>query len=263
MTTAIEVQDKRSAAIARPQEENAVLSLVERFASNPDLDPEKAEKLIAIFINGQRKMLEISDEQAFAHAMADFKKNPPEIIKRKVAKMKGIAKGSGREYEMQYSYADLCEYTDAAMPGLAERGITWSFPFSESNGVITVSCILRYGLYSHVPTTLSAAADTSGSKNDIQAKGSTISYLERYTLCGATGLTAAMPDTDGKLPQKSELSEEQEAKLAEWVDALKECADLAQLKNIFADAYKYAKSVSDQAKAQMSRVYEEQKRKLQ
>jgi uncharacterized protein (DUF3820 family) len=46
-------------------------------------------------------------------------------------------------------------------------------------------------------TTLSAAKDGSGNKNDIQARGSAATYLQRYTLIGALGLTTANEDVDG------------------------------------------------------------------
>lgn len=210
---AIVHQDRRS-ALARspePQDNNALLSLVERFASNHDLDPVKAEKLIEIFINGQRRMLEMSDEQSFAHAMADFKKNPPDIIKSKVAKMVK----DGREL-YSYNFADLDAFASAAQSGLAERGITWSFVINEGQNGITVSCILRYGLYKHEPCTLSSPPDQTGGKNSIQAKASTLSYLERYTFCGATGLTAGQPDTDGKTPPQKQ---EEEGCLEQGVSA--------------------------------------------
>jgi hypothetical protein len=270
MSTAIQMTDRRAAIVAAEQPEvqsNALLAVMDRLANNPNLDADKIERLLNVFIDGQRKMAEMTDERAFAEAMADFKKNPPEIVKRKVAKMKGVAKGSGREYEMSYSYADLEEYTSAAMPALAERGITWSFPFSEAeDGKITVRCVLRYGLYEHTPTTLSSAPDDSGNKNAIQQKGSTISYLERYTFCGATGLVAAMPDTDGHRQQPKPVqdgpTEEQEARLQEWVDAIHQCGDLNTLKSIFADAYKFAGSISPSAKERMRVAYEDMKRRL-
>ena len=82
------------------------------------------------------------------------------------------------------------------MPLLAQHGITWSFPFSQDDkGKITVSCVLRYGLYRHTPTTLSGMPE--GGSNPLQANGVAVAYLERYTFCGATGLTAEMPDKDG------------------------------------------------------------------
>jgi hypothetical protein len=45
-------------------------------------------------------------------------------------------------------------------------------------------------------TTLSGPPDASGSKNAIQAIGSTLSYLQRYSLVQMLGLAAA--DDDGK-----------------------------------------------------------------
>jgi hypothetical protein len=47
-------------------------------------------------------------------------------------------------------------------------------------------------------TTLSAPSDTTGSKNPIQAIGSTITYLERYTLLALTGLATYDQDDDAQ-----------------------------------------------------------------
>lgn len=244
------------------QPTDSLVAVMDKLANNPNLDADKIERMLNIFIDGQRKMAEMADERAFSAAMADFKRNPPRILKNHKAKLKGTAKGSGREYEFEYSYADLNDYCEEAMPMLAERGITWSFPFSESNGQIVVSCVLRYGLYTHTPTTLSASPE--GGANPIQAKGVAVAYLERYTFAGATGLTAAMPDTDGRVPAKADaITEKQEADLQDYADALRQCETLPQLKNIFADAYKYAGTVNAHAKSEMARVYEDCKRRLQ
>ena len=45
---------------------------------------------------------------------------------------------------------------------------------------------------------MSAPADSSGSKNPVQQIGSTMTYLQRYTLIGALGLTTADKDDDGR-----------------------------------------------------------------
>ena len=125
------------------------------------------------------------------------------------------------------------------MPGLAERGITWSFPFSESNGIITVSCILRYGLYEQTPTTFSASPDSTGGKNPIQQKSSTLSYLMRYTFCGATGLTAGLPDTDGKADGMS--AEERD----KYIAAIASAPDSKALDTVYLSAKKAAVAVKD------------------
>ena len=194
-------QEKRSAALEQVKPSGAdLLALMDKMSQNPNITPEMVGKMMDVYIDGRRKMATMTDEQSFAHAMADFKKNAPDIVKSRIAKMEK----DGRHL-YSYNFADLDAYATAAQKGLAERGITWSFPFSEDDkGIITVSCILRYGLYTHTPTTMRAPADQTGGKNFIQAKASTLSYLERYTFCGATGLTAGMPDTDGKTPSAPE-----------------------------------------------------------
>lgn len=238
MSSELVVEDKRSASLVPAEPDSSILAVMERLAANPNLDADKIEKLFDVFINGQRKMREMVDEQAFSHQMAEFKKNPPEIIKNRKASLQGVAKGSGKEYSFEYRYADLDSYCKEAMPGLAERGITWSFPFSEApSGLITVSCVLRYGLYTHTPTTLSGMPE--GGSNPLQARGVAVAYLERYTFCGATGLTAAMPDNDANRMGLS--TEERDARLK----AIKTAPDNQSVNKVYLAAKKAAQDAKD------------------
>jgi hypothetical protein len=231
MSEALAVKEVGTGKIV--QADSSLLGVMERFASNPNLDADKIEKLFNIFITGQRQMRVMNDEQAFAHGMAEFKKNPPSIVKNRTAKLAGTAKTSGREYSYEYSYADLDAYCKEAMPLLALQGITWSFPFSEDEktGKITVSCVLRYGIYSNIPTTLSGMPE--GGNNPLQAKGVTVAYLERYTFCGATGLTAAMPDSDGNKAGVPDLDK--------YFDAIKTAPDVDALKKVYLAALEAVK----------------------
>ena len=60
-----------------------------------------------------------------------------------------------------------------------------------------MTCILSHRDGHSEETTLSAGRDDSGNKNSIQAVGSTVTFLQRYTLKAALGLAAA-EDDDGK-----------------------------------------------------------------
>jgi len=235
------VADRRSASLERtvPQAD-PLLAVMDKLANNPNLDADKIERLMNVFIEGQRKMAEMADERAFAEAMADFKKNPPQIVKNRLAEM---MKDGRKLYE--YNFADLDAYTSAAMAPLAERGITWSFPFAEKDGQITVSCILRYGLYKHTPTTLTNAPDATGGKNAIQAKASTISYLERYTFCGACGLTAAMPDRDGATTPAEAENALEEGVAADYVSLIEGSGDLDELQRNYFKARDAADAAKD------------------
>ncbi len=66
------------------------------------------------------------------------------------------------------------------------------------NGVIAVTTRISHIQGHFEETTLSAPSDTSGSKNAIQAIGSTISYLQRYGILALTGLATTDQDDDGQ-----------------------------------------------------------------
>lgn len=93
-------------------------------------------------------------------------------------------------------YADFSAYAAALKPILAKHGLSYRFRTSQDDR-ITVTCILSHKAGHSEENSLSGAADTSGSKNAIQAVGSTLTYLQRYTLIQALGL-AASEDDDGK-----------------------------------------------------------------
>jgi len=143
------------------------------------------------------KMLELQERhdanearKAFHVAMADFKKNPPEILKSKKVSYKT---SSG---EASYNHADLGVITTAIGSSLAEHGLSASWKQEQDAG-IKVTCRLTHELGHFEETSLFSPPDTSGGKNSIQAIGSTITYLQRYTLLALTGLAAHDQDDDG------------------------------------------------------------------
>ena len=64
---------------------------------------------------------------------------------------------------------------------------------------------------------MSAAPDTSGSKNSIQALGSAQTYLQRYTLYAILGLASGDADNDGN-SEKHYITEEQAVDLQSIVE---------------------------------------------
>lgn len=248
MATSIVSVDKRSAAIQpapTPEQPSSLMTVIERLASNPNVDIDKIRQLLEM---QERWQLNVAKAE-FREAMAQFKSNPPEIIKRRTAEMQGVAKGSGREYSIKVQYADLENVTSAILDGLAEVGITHSFKIKQEGQNITVTCVLSRGIYSEEGVSLTAGPDSSGAKNAIQQVASTVSYLERYTLLAATGMAAGMPDTDGNAPQVGLDPDAIKARVATIqqaanVDALKEAYQAAvrvadkdkRALNIFAEA---------------------------
>lgn len=135
--------------------------------------------------------------KAYNRAMAGFKANPPEIDKdRKIE----FSTSKGR---VSYSHATLHNIVRKVTSELSQHGLSASWR-TQQNGKIVVTCRITHELGHYEETSLSADADASGSKNDIQQVGSTISYLERYSLMAILGLAAHDQDDDGASRSKDE-----------------------------------------------------------
>ncbi len=137
--------------------------------------------------------------KAFDEAMAAVKAVMPRIVKtRKV----DFTTGKGRT---NYQYEDLASIMDQIGPVLASQGLSVRYRTqAEPSQPIAVTCIISHRMGHSEENTLMAGRDDSGNKNSIQAIGSTVTYLQRYTLKAALGLAAAADDDGGKADQTSD-----------------------------------------------------------
>lgn len=146
--------------------------------------------------------------KAFVAAMSEFKANPREILKSKHVSFT-TQKGT-----TAYDHATLADVCAAAIQGLARVGISHRWDTAQQDGRIKVACVLTHKLGHSESVSLHSAADDSGGKNAIQAIGSAVTYLQRYTLLAATGLAAKDMDDDGKgTNQVERITEKQAADL--------------------------------------------------
>lgn len=163
-----------------------------------------------------KEMLALSKEieadrarRAFDAAVSKAKADIPIIAKN--------AKGHNNK-----KYADFAAYAAALKPILAAHGLSYRFR-TEQEQQIKVTCILSHEAGHSEENSLTGGADSSGSKNAIQAIGSTLTYLQRYTLIQALGLAAAEDDdgaSSGKSAEDLEtISEDQEMQLRELIEA--------------------------------------------
>jgi hypothetical protein len=226
MATEIEVRSESA----------GLMSVIEKLASNPDVDIDKLQRLLEM----QERWQMNQAKAAFRESMAEFKLNPPKIIKDRIAEIKKDGRLVG-----SYSYADLESISVAITDGLAKVGITHSFKMKQEGLNITVICVLSKGMYSEEGVPLTSAPDTSGAKNSIQAIGSTLSYLEKYTLLGASGMSAGMPDDDG---QGAGLPDDERAELVEAVTRAK---NMTELKSVYLKVTDTAEKAGDTTLVQL------------
>lgn len=193
---------------------NAELTVVEPAASQPtsliewavrnNQPVEKIERLIAMRDSENAKIATAAFNAAIAAAKAEI----PIVSKSAVG-------------HNNKRYADFAAYAKVVDPILGKHGLSYRFRTSQTDR-ITVTCILSHRDGYSEENSLAGPADTSGSKNAIQAIGSTLTYLQRYTLVQALGL-AAGEDDDGRAAGKQDapletITEDQARQLASAIE---------------------------------------------
>lgn len=184
------------------------MELLDRaFANNAA--PETLERLMALHERWEKSQA----RKAFDEAMAAAKSEIPTIIKNREV---DFTSSKGRT---NYRHEDLAEIARTVDPILSKHGLSYRYrATSNINEPVTVTCILAHRDGHSEETTLSAGRDDSGNKNSIQGVGSTITYLQRYTLKAALGL-AASNDDDGNSAETPEyISREQLSRLVALAD---------------------------------------------
>jgi len=188
--------------------------------------------------------------KAFVMAMSKFRADCPTILKTESAH--------------NSKYASIAKTLGQIKQIMSDNGLSHSWRTNQEGANITVTCVLTHSQGHSESTSLTAAPDTSGSKNAIQAIGSTVKYLERYTLEACLGLASSEEgDDDGQAAghMAERISEDQAltlhsmltenevdvAKFERWLMGELKCAGI---NDISVNAYDY---VVTQAKAAIER----------
>ena len=128
-------------------------------------------------------------KKAYDEAFAAFKAEAVKIIKGR-AVADGPLKGK--------SYAELHDVVNAVTPALSKHGLSSSWKLTKDDkDWMEVTCYLRHVGGHQESVSMGGPPDTGGAKNAIQARASTKTYLERYTLKAITGLSEQNDDNDG------------------------------------------------------------------
>lgn len=158
-----------------------------RIAVESGADVEKLEKLMDLQERWEAK----EARRAFFAAMSQFQASAPELEKNASVDYKA---GGGRT---SYRFAALPHIVGQIREPLQECGLSYRFEIRRNEGGLTVACIVTHTGGHSERTEMNAPPDTTGSKNAIQASGSTVTYLQRYTLLAALGLVTGDQDDDG------------------------------------------------------------------
>jgi hypothetical protein len=161
---------------------------------------ETLDKLMAL----QERWEKNQARKAFDQAIADAKARIRPVVRNRIG-------------HNSKAYADFAAVATAVDPILSELGLSYRF-HSEQGERINVTCVLSHRDGHSEQTTLSGPPDKTGNKNDVQAIGSTLTYLQRYSLVQMLGLAAADDDDAGRADMSVAVSDEQLSKLIELAD---------------------------------------------
>lgn len=145
---------------------------------------EVMERLLAL----QERYDAYNARKAFDDAMADLRNTLPKIVKSREV---DFTSQKGRTH---YKFEDLAEITETIAGPMSAVGLSFRWYTDNVAGGVKVTCRITHRSGHYEETSLVGPLDASGNKNPIQAIGSAVSYLQRYTLKAAVGIAAAQDD---------------------------------------------------------------------
>lgn len=129
-------------------------------------------------------------KKAYTEAFSAFKAEGIKILRNR-AVTAGPLQGK--------SYAELHAVVNAVTEALARYGLSASWKNTKDDkDWIEVTCTLTHVGGHSESVSMGGPPDVGGAKNPIQARASTVTYLQRYTLKAICGLAEAGQDDDGQ-----------------------------------------------------------------
>jgi hypothetical protein len=248
--------DAPSSAPASAQAEGGgLLAMIERLAANPQLNVEVFDRLLA----ARRSEEDRAAERAFNAAMSAAKGELSPVIKTRDVDYPSKKEGGGRTKYKYETFADVAKVVD---PVFAQHGLSYRFNIEQNGDMVTVACVLSHADgYSERTRAFAKVDPGSTGMSMVQALGSALTYLQRYSLRAAIGLAAAVDD-DGRAAGGSSprISVEQANELQRMIEesgrsqaTLLRLVGVDEVVEMNLDQFTRAKEVLQLAKAEQKR----------
>lgn len=174
-----------------PSDDDRTLAMIERLAANPDFDVEKLKALLDM----QERVLDRNAKAEFFAELAVMQPDLPVVGRHGTISVPAKDGKTGHDTP----YARWEDVNAAIGPILGAHGFALSFRTATSaDGRIEITGILSHRGGHQEQTSLTLMHDSTGSKNAVQAIGSSVSYGKRYTAGALLNLTSRGEDDDGK-----------------------------------------------------------------
>lgn len=179
----------------RPQ---TFLALIASAAADPRVDPAKMSALVAI----HKEIKADAAREAFTQAYIELQHELPSIT----ATGRIVIEGKSGKRGQNTPYATFNEINRVTKPILKQHGFALRFePDVGADGKIVMRGTLEHIGGHSASCAMSLPLETSGSKNNVQGVGSSISYGKRYCAIALLNIVSHAPedaDLDGNEPSK-------------------------------------------------------------
>jgi hypothetical protein len=173
------------------QDASSIMAAIVRVASDPNFNPDTLERLYSLH---ERECGRQAKAQ-YAEALAAMQPHLPVVGRNGTI----VIKKQGTQEVVQSTPYTLWEdVNEAIRPQMAEHGFALSFRIGKEADRVVVTGILSHKAGHQEESTLSLPLDTTGSKNNVQAIGSSVSYGKRYVAMAMLNITSRGEDDDGK-----------------------------------------------------------------
>lgn len=186
-----EIQTTVNQTPAPASESQAIISMIERVALDPNVDIGRLERLLDM----QERIVARNAKMAFTTAFAEMQPNLPIVTENGEIKHRDRDRPNA-EPQLIGTYAYWEDINEAILPILAQYGFSLNFRVGRDMDQVVVTGILSHREGHTEETTLPLPHDASGKKNAVQAIGSAISYGKRYTATLLLNLTSRNDGTD-------------------------------------------------------------------
>lgn len=168
--TKMEPQSQEAAA---HRENNAMVSIIDRMAMNPDVPLDRLERMLAMKERLDQQNAKAQFDAAFSQASAEF----PDIPL------------NGENKHQKTKYALLKDILSGVRPVLSRHGLALSFATEVDENFVTVTAELSHEGGHSKRNSIPLPRDTGAGRNAVQAVGSSQTYGQRYTAQAILGLS--------------------------------------------------------------------------
>lgn len=207
MSTELQTKEEQK-QITTVTDTAAIMSVIERAASDPNVDIDKMERLMAMHERMVNKNAEMSFTQAMTEAQSEMRPISANMVNN----------------QTRSKYADYSQLDKVLRPIYTNHGFSLSFDTAETErqDYIKVTCIVSHKDGHSRSYSAPMPADGKGAKGgDVMTKthaaGSAMTYGMRYLLKMVFNVAIGEDDTDGNMPVER-ITEKQAADLEALIE---------------------------------------------